>query len=117
MHKGECFLALTFTVAPGDLEEKHLQRDNLKGIDSRHKNNFQSMRSSKGAKHYLVIVKVKDSFLMMRNQREELSCNDNTQSLRNKNYRLEYQPTEKSDTPEDARVKEMEEAGVPVGDN
>lgn len=52
---------------------------------------------------------------MMRNQREQLSCNDNTQSLRNKNYRLEYQPTKKSDALKD--VKEMEEADVPVGDH
>ena len=85
-------------MAPVDLEEKHLQRDNLKDIDLRHKIKFQSMRSPKGAKHYLAIVIVKDGFLTIRNQRKQLSCNDNTWSLGNENCRLEYQPTKKSET-------------------
>lgn len=114
--QSESFLVRAFTASAGNLEEKHLQRDNLKGIDSRHKNNSQSMRSPKGAKHYLIIVTMEGKLLKLRNQRKWLSCNYNTKYLRNKNYRLEYQPTKKSETLEHSCVKEMGESEVPVGD-
>lgn len=64
------------------------------------------MRSTKGVKHYLVIVTVKDSFLMIRNQRKQLSCNDNAQTLGNKKYRLEYQSTKKSEILENSCMKD-----------
>lgn len=94
--QSESVLVQAFTTLAGNLEKKHLQRDNLKGIDSRHKNNSQSMRSPKGAKHYLITVTVEGRLLQLRNQRKQLSCNYNTKYLGNKNYRLEYQPTKKS---------------------
>lgn len=76
---------------------------------------MQSLRSPKGPNHYVVVVKVKDSFLLIRNQRKKLSYNDNTQPLEKKNYRLEYQPTKKTETSENSFVNEMAEARVPVG--
>lgn len=91
--QSESLLVRAFTTLAGNLEKKYLQRDNLKGIDSRHKNNSQSMRSPK---HYLIIVTVEGRLLKLRNQRKQLSCNYNTKYLGNKNYRLEYQPTKKS---------------------
>lgn len=45
-----------------------------------------------------------------------MSCNDNTQPLENKNYRLEFQPTKKTETSENSFVNEMGEVSVPVAD-
>lgn len=74
------------------------------------------MRSPKGAKHYPILVTMESKLLKLRNQRKQLSCNYNTKYLGNKNYRLEYQPTKKSETLEHSCVKEMGESDVPVGD-
>lgn len=101
-------------MAQGGLEEKQPQKENLKDIDQGHKNILQSLRSPKGPKHYLVIVRVKDSFLQIRNQTKKMSCNDNT-PLKKKNSRLKYQPTKKTETSENSFVDEMAEARVPVG--
>lgn len=76
--ESERLLVCAFTVAHGGLEEKQLQKDNLKDIDWGYKNILQSMRTPKGPKHYLVVVRVKDSFLLIRNQRKKVICNDNT---------------------------------------
>lgn len=46
-----------------------------------------------------------------------MSCNDSTQILENKNYRLKYQPTKKTETLENSCVNEMGEASVPMGDH
>lgn len=72
-------LVWAFTVAQ---KEKQLQKENLKDIDWGHKNVLQSMRAPKGPKHYSVIVRVKDSILLIRNQRKNVSCNDNTTAFR-----------------------------------
>lgn len=46
-----------------------------------------------------------------------MSCNDNTQPLENKNYRLEYWPTKKTEASENSCVNEMGEASIPGGDH
>ena len=62
-------------------------------------------------------IRVKCSFLLIRNQRKRMSRNDNTRPLENENYRLEYQLNNKTETPENSVVNEMGEASVPVGDH
>lgn len=63
------FLIQTFMLSAGVLQKEHLQRDNLKYINSRLRNNFKCMKSPKGVKQYLVIVTVEGRLLIGKNQK------------------------------------------------
>lgn len=63
------FLSQTFTLSAEDLQKEHLQRDSLKYISSRLRNNFKCMKSPKGAKQYLVVITVEGRLLTRKNQK------------------------------------------------